>query len=234
MPASPSPPPSAPSRFLSASPTPRRSDHHRGFLTWNRRALASGALIASGALACVPALPAFASTVVRQIELGGLQSFSAPAVLPAQAVVRDDFSVSSFTLVQWPVPASTTMTSGYGYRSCEGCSVDHRGIDLTPGSGYPVQSVADGVVVLAEESDSGLGVQVVVEHLIDGAVVRTVYAHLQYGSLGVSAGDTVSRGQQLGLVGSTGASTGPHLHFEVLISDEQIDPLPWLLAHANS
>jgi murein DD-endopeptidase MepM/ murein hydrolase activator NlpD len=126
------------------------------------------------------------------------------------------------------------MTSGYGYRSCDGCSADHRGIDLTPGSGYPVKSVADGVVVLAEESDSGLGVQVVVEHVIDGVAVRTVYAHLQYGSLAVSTGDTVARGQQLGVVGSTGASTGPHLHFEVLIAEEQIDPLAWLIAHANS
>lgn len=234
MPACPSPPPSVLSRSTAASPPHRRSEHHRGFLTWNRRLLASGALVASGALACVPALPAFASTVVQQIELVGLQSFSAPAVLPAQAVLRDGFTVTSFTLVQWPVPASTTMTSGYGYRSCEGCSVDHRGIDLTPGSGYPVQSVADGVVVLAEESDSGLGVQVVLEHVIDGTVVRTVYAHMQFGSLAVSTGDTVARGQQLGLVGNTGASTGPHLHFEVVIADEQVDPLPWLIAHANS
>lgn len=227
-------PPDPSSAVPPAVPYSGRSDRHRGFLTWNRRALASTALVASGALACVPALPAFASTVVQQIELVGLQSFTAPAVLPAQPVSRDDFTVSTFTLVQWPVPASTTMTSGYGYRSCDGCSADHRGIDLTPGSGYPVQAVADGVVVLAEESDAGLGVQVVVEHVIDGSLVRTVYAHLQYGSLAVSTGEAISRGQQLGLVGSTGASTGPHLHFEVLIAGEQIDPLPWLIAHANS
>lgn len=207
---------------------------HRGFLSWNRRALATASLVSCCALLALPALPGFALAVAQEIETVGLQSFTAPAVVLSAAPSRDAFTVSEFSLVQWPVPAATTMTSSFGFRSCDGCSEDHRGIDLTPGNGYPVQSVADGVVVLAEESDAGLGVHVVVEHVIDGVLVRTVYAHLQFGSLAVAAGDRVVRGQQVGLVGTTGASTGPHLHFEVIVGEEQIDPLAWLLQHANS
>lgn len=213
---------------------PATLPRHRGFLSFNRRALAFGSLASSALLLSIPALPASAETVVKEVELSNLQTYAAPAFVPMPAVERDSFGVTVFSLVQWPVPASTTMTSGYGFRSCSGCSSDHKGIDLTPGSGFPIQSIADGVVVLAEESDSGLGVHVVVEHVIDGQVVRTVYAHMEFGSLGVAVGDTVERGQQLGLVGNTGASTGAHLHFEIIIDDVQIDPLPWLMEHANS
>ncbi len=183
---------------------------------------------------CIPALPASADFVTKEVEVSLLQTYAAPSVLPMPAVSRDGFEITEYTLVQWPVPSSTTMSSAFGFRSCDGCSSDHKGIDLNPGNGYPVESIADGVVVLAEESNAGLGVQVVIEHVIDGQVVRTVYGHLQFGSLGVATGDTVTIGQQIGLVGNTGASTGAHLHFEVIINDEQVDPLPWITEHANS
>ena len=204
-----------------------------GFLGLNRRALAVCSIGFAAALVGVQALPAEAGSGDTDAAASVLQGFASPVYLPVPAL-RDDFAITVFSLVQWPVPASTTMTSGYGFRSCAGCSEDHKGIDLTPGSGYPIQSVADGVVVTAEEDSGGLGVHVVVEHTIDGEKVRTVYGHMQNGSMAVSAGETVSRGQQLGLVGNTGASTGPHLHFEVIIDDVQVNPLPWLMTHANS
>ncbi|MDO7882394.1 M23 family metallopeptidase [Salinibacterium soli] len=210
------------------------SSRHRGFLAVNRRLLAVGSLASSGLLMCIPALPASADAIVAEVEVPNLQSYAAPAFAPAPVVVRDAFGVTEYSLVQWPVPAITTMTSGFGYRDCAGCSSDHKGIDLTPGEGYPVQSIADGVVVLAEESDTGLGVHVVVEHVIDGQTVRSVYAHMQFGSLQVAEGDSVAIGQQLGAVGNTGASTGPHLHFEIIVDEIQINPLDWLLEHANS
>jgi murein DD-endopeptidase MepM/ murein hydrolase activator NlpD len=206
---------------------------HRGFLGVKRRTLAFGSLATSALLMSIPALPASADVVVAEVEITNLQTFAAPAFVPVPLVERDAFGVTVFSLVQWPVPAATTMTSDYGYRDCSGCSSDHKGIDLTPGDGYPIQSVADGVVVLSDESDSGLGVHVVVEHVIDGQKVQTVYAHMQFGSRTVAVGDTVARGQQLGVVGNTGASTGPHLHFEVIIDEIQINPLEWLLLHAN-
>lgn len=204
-----------------------------GFLGLNRRALAVCSLGFAVSLASIQALPAEASNVEADARASVLQGFASPLYLPVPAL-RDGFAITEFSLVQWPVPASTTMTSGYGYRSCSGCSEDHKGIDLTPGSGYPIQSVADGVVTIAEEDSGGLGVHVEVEHVIDGEVVRTVYGHMLSGSMTVSVGQTVSRGEQLGQVGNTGSSTGPHLHFEVIVDDVQINPLSWLLAHANS
>ncbi len=206
---------------------------HIGFLNYNRRLLALGAIAAVGVMASLPALPASAEVVREEVEVVVLQSYSAPTFFLVPPVVRDAFAMSTFTLVQWPVPASTALTSGFGYRSCAGCSSDHLGIDLNPGAGYPIEAIADGVVVLAEE-DAVLGVHVIVEHVVDGNTFRSLYAHLQYGSLALGIGDSVTIGQQVGLVGSTGLSTGPHLHFGILENGVEIDPLTWLLAHANS
>jgi murein DD-endopeptidase MepM/ murein hydrolase activator NlpD len=206
---------------------------HIGFLNYNRRLLALGAIVASGVMASLPALPASAEVIHEEVEVAVLQSYSAPAHFRVPGIIRDSFAVSSFTLVQWPVPSTTPLSSGFGYRSCDGCSSDHLGIDLNPGAGYSVEAVADGVVVIAEE-DSALGVHVVIEHVVDGKVYRSLYAHLQYGSLAVAVGEIVAIGQQVGLVGSTGQSTGPHLHFGILENGVEIDPLPWVQAHANS
>lgn len=207
---------------------------HIGFLNFNRRLLALGAIASTGALMSIPALPASAEVVVEEVEVANLQTYVAPATFVTPAVTRDAFGISSYTLVQWPLPVGTTMSSGFGYRSCAGCSENHLGIDLNPGDGYPIQAIADGVVVEAQESDAGLGVHVIVEHNVDGQIVRSLYGHMQFGSLAVSVGQTITRGQQLGLVGSTGQSTGPHLHFGILIDGVEIDPYEWMTQHANS
>lgn len=192
-----------------------------------------GAVVASGALTSIYAMPASAEVIYEEVEVSQLQTYVAPAIsLPL--VVRDAFGVSTYSLVQWPVPANSTLSSGFGFRSCAGCSADHLGIDLNPGNGYPIQAVTDGVVVVAQEDAGGLGVHMVIEHTVNGQVVRSLYAHMQSGSMTVAVGQSVARGQQLGLVGSTGASTGAHLHFGILIGGVEVDPLPWLLANANS
>lgn len=217
--------------FAQLRPDPAR---HIGFLNANRRLLALGAIAASGVLTSIPALPASAEVVIEEAQVTTLQTFESPALAFVPVVTRDAFGITTYSLVQWPVPSTTTMSSGFGYRSCAGCSSDHLGIDLNPGNGYPVQAVADGTVVLAQESDAGLGVEVIIEHVVNGATVRSLYGHMQFGSLLVAEGETVTRGQQLGLVGSTGSSTGPHLHFGILIDGVEVDPLPWLLSNANS
>lgn len=207
---------------------------HRGFLGTKRSTLALGAILASSVLTSIPALPASAEVVVEEIEVAHLQTFSTTTRVVLPVVERDAFGMTTYTLVQWPVPASSTLSSEFGFRSCAGCSSDHLGIDLNPGSGYPIQAIADGVVVLAEESSGGLGVQVVIEHVVDGATVRSLYGHMQFGSMTVGIGDTVARGQVIGAVGNTGQSTGPHLHFGILVDGVEIDPHAWLLQHANS
>jgi murein DD-endopeptidase MepM/ murein hydrolase activator NlpD len=65
-------------------------------------------------------------------------------------------------------------------------------------------------------------------------VVSSLYAHRQEDSIAVGIGDTVARGQLLGLVGSTGQSTGAHLHLSIIVGGKMIDPYPWLVEHVNS
>jgi len=107
--------------------------------------------------------------------------------------------------------------------------------DFNPGNGTPVMSVADGVVVLATEDGGGLGVNVEVQHNIGGELVTTSYGHMQYGSLQVSEGQQITAGQQIGLVGTTGQSTGPHLHLEMFGADGvRFDGFAWLSEHVNA
>lgn len=112
------------------------------------------------------------------------------------------------------------VSSGYGWRAdpFKGHSKFHGGIDLAAGYGTAVPAAAAGRVVSAQEQ-GGYGLTVVVRHA-NGFESR--YAHLS--SLDVKAGDSVAQGQQVGRVGSTGRSTGPHLHFEVTQAGRRVDP----------
>lgn len=147
---------------------------------------------------------------------------------------RDAFTISEFSLVQWPLAESTTISSFFGYRSCEGCSTMHSGIDFTPGAGVPIEAIADGTVVGSTVADGSWGTHVTIEHVIDGVVFRSSYAHMQSGTMPFSVGDTVERGQVVGLVGNTGQSFGAHLHFTIQTeAGTFVDPLPWMREHVN-
>ena len=202
------------------------------FLDINRRYLAIGAVAACGFLASVQALPAEADIIQDDVQVSTLQSFTAPTIVATMpALLRDGWAVSVFSLVQWPVPSTTRLSSGFGPRSCAGCSSYHQGIDLNPGNGYPVTAIADGVVIESEYSGA-LGAHVVIAHVINGEVVQSQYGHMQ-DSLAVVVGQQVTIGQQLGVVGNTGMSTGPHLHFGIIMNGVTIDPEPWLHEHVN-
>lgn len=156
------------------------------------------------------------------------------ASVEALETPRDGFTVSEFSLVQWPLAEGTTISSFFGYRSCEGCSSMHSGIDFTPGAGVPIEAIADGTVVGSTVADGSWGTHVTIEHVIDGVVFRSSYAHMQAGSLSLSPGDTVERGQVVGRVGNTGQSFGAHLHFTIQdAAGTFVNPLPWLRSHAN-
>ena len=182
----------------------------------------------------MPSIPAAANTFLginAEAEVPS-QSFTAPAIAEVP-VERDAFAITAYSVVQWPVGAATPISSGFGIRECDGCSTNHTGTDFNPGSGYPIQVVADGVVTAAGWDSTGYGNMVTVQHVIDGQVVSTLYAHMQDDSITVTVGQAVTRGTVLGLVGQTGEATGPHLHFSVIIDGTMIDPYPWLLAHVN-
>ncbi|WP_246190769.1 M23 family metallopeptidase [Agromyces agglutinans] len=157
----------------------------------------------------------------------------APPPIQSSVAGLGEVSLLKSDLVVWPVVDPSRTSSGFGPRSapCAGCSTYHDGVDFTPGNGSPVLSIADGVVVLATENGGGLGVNVEIQHNIDGELVTSSYAHMQFGSLAVSVGQSVTAGQQIGLVGTTGQSTGPHLHLEMFRADGvRFDGMAWLHA----
>lgn len=138
--------------------------------------------------------------------------------------------------IQWPFPIAVPISDGYGYRidNCGGhCSAWHKGVDFTPGAGKTIQAIADGVVSKVVPSYSGLGNHVVVDHQINDQLVQSVYAHMRDDSMKVVVGEKVKVGDPIGLVGSTGNSTGSHLHLEIHIGGEPIDPFEWLETNAT-
>lgn len=123
----------------------------------------------------------------------------------------------SFT---WPCPSSSRITSTFGDRSSptEGASTNHKGIDIGAASGSAVVAAAGGTVVIATYSASA-GNYIMISH---GGGVYTVYMHMS--SMRVSTGESVTRGSTIGAVGSTGYSTGPHLHFGIRINGSYVNP----------
>lgn len=135
-------------------------------------------------------------------------------------------SQNTGSTLTWPVPGYYTITSSYGNRwhPVHNRYAFHTGIDISGSgvNGKNVVAAADGVVILSEYY-GGYGNTVIIDH---GGGLQTLYAH---GSqLLVSAGQKVTRGQAVMKVGSTGVSTGPHLHFEVRINGSHTNPLPYL------
>ncbi|MFR9724738.1 M23 family metallopeptidase [Streptomyces sp. MS19] len=125
-------------------------------------------------------------------------------------------------------PVAGVHGSGYGTAGSLWASGHHTGADFPVGSGTPVAAITDGEVITAGSGGS-YGNQVVIRHA-DGHYSQ--YAHLS--SISVSVGQSVATGQQIGLSGSTGNSTGPHLHFEVRTGPDygsDIDPIAYLAQH---
>ena len=122
-------------------------------------------------------------------------------------------------------PGSYRLTSGFGLRSSPGGigSTNHAGLDFGAPTGTPVMAAASGTVTTAGPA-GGFGNLVV----IDTGNVQTYYAHQVTGGITVTAGQQVTAGQRIGAVGTTGNSTGPHLHFEVRVSGVPVDPVVFL------
>ncbi|MEO6944913.1 MAG: M23 family metallopeptidase [Lacisediminihabitans sp.] len=181
-----------------------------------------------------------------------LQVASAAAEVPA---THDTYTVSSLVeqiqlkygnrnfnytndingTIQWPFPVPVPISSGFGPRiaPCGGCSSFHEGVDFTPGRGVAIGAIADGVVSAVVNSHSGYGNHVIVDHVINGQKIQSLYGHMLDGSITVTVGEQVKVTQTLGLVGSTGESTGAHLHLEIHINGVPVDPFAWLKANAN-
>lgn len=127
----------------------------------------------------------------------------------------------------FPAPSYTAVTSEQGWRvhPISGVLKYHSGMDLGAPSGTAILAAAPGKVTLASWN-GGYGNCVIIDH---GGGISTLYGHAS--ALYVSKGQTVSAGKKIAAVGSTGWSTGPHLHFEVIINGEVTDPRPYIFGN---
>lgn len=126
----------------------------------------------------------------------------------------------------WPAPASHYLTSYFGWRKhpVHGSWKYHSGIDIAAGAGTNVLAAAPGTVILSSWH-GGYGECIIIDH---GGGITSLYGHMTGGSRKVSVGSKVNAGQVIGLVGSTGISTGPHLHFEVRENGQVVEPLNYV------
>lgn len=124
-----------------------------------------------------------------------------------------------------PDPNIVHLSSGFGYRTdpVYGGGELHGGQDLAGALGTPVYATGDGKVIQAEFSSNGYGNQIVIDH---GYGYQTRYAHLSV--ITVVVGMQVHRGDQIGNIGSTGKSTGPHLHYEVVYRENRVNPMNFM------
>ncbi|KNE82909.1 MULTISPECIES: peptidoglycan DD-metalloendopeptidase family protein [Streptomyces] len=127
-----------------------------------------------------------------------------------------------------PLAGNPPMTSPYGMRvhPVTGVNKLHTGIDFGVPSGTPIRAAMDGTVTFAGWN-TGYGNRVVISHgTMDGKTIATTYNHMS--AIGVSKGQKVKVGAPVGAVGSTGYSTGAHLHFEVQQNGQYVNPAPWI------
>ena len=162
-------------------------------------------------------------------ELRRQEAAARAAARAAQAARSAQSSQSTSSVIGtgrfvWPVPSSRTITSEFGNREHPvfGGIRYHNGLDIGARHGANIVA-ADSGTVLTSAFNSSYGHYVVISH---GNGVTTLYAHMS--SRRVSANATVTQGQVIGLIGSTGVSTGPHLHFEVSVNGSRVNPMNYL------
>ncbi len=148
------------------------------------------------------------------------QSSTSAAAAPAATTTTTTYTTGTGSMI-WPSNSSHTITSPFGYRihPITGVSKLHTGVDIGASYGTNVLAADSGTVILAGWN-GGYGNCVVISH---GNGISTLYGHMS--SIAVSVGQSVSQGQTVGYVGSTGASTGPHLHWEVAVNGVRQNPL---------
>jgi len=185
----------------------------------------------SAAVGRVQSLPVSAAASVT-VQRDGYKVGTVPRPAPFAYSQTAGTYINYLGPIQWPFLMGVPISTYFGPRvpPCGGCSSFHKGLDMNPGVGTPIQAIADGVVREVSSTDkSGLGVYAIIDHMINGKLVSSLYAHMREGSLALRPGQPVVVGQQVGNVGNTGQSTGPHLHFEILLDGvTPTDPFAWL------
>ncbi len=203
----------------------RRAPPRPGSTTWSP----------SGKAALAAAAAAQAKDDIAHAQRTG-ESSQLQAQLAAQAsadlgagAARDGATVPARAgTLGWPVHGGITSPFGMRVHPMTGVYKLHTGADIGAACGTPIHSALDGVVMQAGWN-SAYGWRTVISHgAVDGVLLTTTYNHQT--ELGVAVGDRVTAGQAIGTVGSTGYSTGCHLHLELYVNAALVDPVPWLPA----
>jgi len=199
----------APLRAAQAAKAPQGGDDEfrRLFNGWKQ--------MDSGQLAIAPA----ASSPSGLVTTASASGLSNPTFAPTKVSIPS----------RNPLDGAST-TSGFGMRTHPvlGGRRGHKGIDLAMPTGTPIYATADGVISKAEWFSS-YGLYISIEH---GGKIQTRYGHLS--RLNVASGQSVKKGDLIGYVGSTGRSTGPHLHYEVRIAGVAVNPVPYMNGNARA
>ncbi|MGL4339243.1 MAG: M23 family metallopeptidase [Rhodoglobus sp.] len=152
-----------------------------------------------------------------------LTLLTAPAAGPASAGGRP------LVVGEWGAPeVGYSITAGFGYvdrSDCSVCSSFHRGVDLSAGCRAPIYAAGPGTVIAAGWDSTGYGNRVIIDH---GGGITSVYGHMPDGGVLVPVGQSVVAGNQIGIEGSTGKSSGCHLHFEIRSGGQSVDPLAFM------
>ncbi|MFS0854631.1 M23 family metallopeptidase [Microbacterium sp. 179-I 3D4 NHS] len=198
---------------------------------------AQSLVVASEATAAPLSRGTFTATTPQEIEKSKAEAAAAAraaaAAKSASTASSSRFNTAGYALVspgsgevRYPVPQGSYTVS----RTVGG---GHNGADMLAPAGTPIYAAAAGVVRASAESIGGYGVCIMIDSVVGGQRVQTTYGHMIYGSRQVQAGQTVSAGQLIGYVGSTGRSTANHLHFEVWLNGGLVEPIAWLGANAG-
>lgn len=153
------------------------------------------------------------------------------------AVETDDSLPTAFVfraeaLVNYPFTQTVLLTDPFGYRTAP-VEQFHDAQDFAAAAGTPIQAIADGEVLEAGFATDGCGFGLKLEHEIDDSTVTSRYCHMQMGSHTLEVGDSVKMGDDVGRVGNTGMSFGPHLHLALVVDDEPTDPMPFLAKYSR-
>ncbi|MCU0848864.1 MAG: peptidoglycan DD-metalloendopeptidase family protein [Spirochaetes bacterium] len=137
------------------------------------------------------------------------------------AFVEDDEIERQFI---FPIDGYRRISSPFGFRASpiggnKGKQEFHQGIDIPAQTGTPIQATSDGFVITAQENQGGYGLYVILEHR-DGT--RSLYGHMS--KIQATVGQKVKTGEVIGLVGATGRASGPHLHFEIILNGQNVNP----------
>lgn len=162
-------------------------------------------------------------------SLQGKEWIFVPSKVGITYLLRDTYVIEDYSSLGkgrfiWPVPQFYKVSSQYGQRGRR----HHDGIDIPAPRGTPIVAVDNGVVVYSDDGIRGYGNMIVIAHSEE---IFTVYAHNR--SNKVDKGDKVKKGQVIGLVGNTGRSTGPHLHFEIRVKNKARNPAQYLSARED-